>query len=311
MTKIAYTHKSFTPAHMEIIRRADAICNEYQRKGYALTLRQLYYQYVQRGWLPNTQQNYNKLKGIVTEARRNGLLSWTMIEDRGRNRLGDMDGVAPMTVDEMFREAAAGYYEDLWVDQPRRIEVWVEKESLIEFVANACRGLRVTHFACKGYVSDSEMWRAGRRLARYSRQGREPLILHLGDHDPSGIDMTRDIQERLAMFGEMDIEIQRIALNMDQIEQYDPPPNPTKITDSRYHGYTVEYGFSSWELDSLNPEDMVELIQNELRQYMDDELWRAAVQREADERERLTEMATQVADRWDEIEQWLEDNPVD
>ena len=76
-------------------------------------------------------------------------------------------------------------------------------------------------FACRGYASQSEQWRAGKRLANYLRANQRVVILHLGDHDPSGIDMTRDNDDRLSMFARSSrVELKRVALNMDQVEQY-------------------------------------------------------------------------------------------
>ena len=64
--------------------------------------------------------------------------------------------------------------------------------------------------------------------------------------------MTRDIQERLQLFTGQDIEVRRLALNIDQIKRYNPPPNPAKLTDSRATAYVREYGNDSWELDALS-----------------------------------------------------------
>ena len=98
-------------------------------------------------------------------------------------------------------------------------------------------------------------------------------ILHLGDHDPSGIDMTRDNAERLADVFGGDVELKRIALNMDQIDEYAPPPNPAKVTDSRFEQYLLMYGAESWELDALEPSVINELIVNEVALLRDDELF--------------------------------------
>jgi DNA repair exonuclease SbcCD nuclease subunit len=73
--------------------------------------------------------------------------------------------------------------------------------------------------------------------------------------------MTRDIRDRLELFasghlGWTDanrISVERIALNWDQVEQYSPPPNPAKLTDSRGAGYVACTATSSWELDALEP----------------------------------------------------------
>ncbi|MEU1600459.1 hypothetical protein ABZ468_48860 [Streptomyces sp. NPDC005708] len=129
-----------------------------------------------------------------------------------------------------------------------------------------------------------------------SQNGQKPVVIHLGDHDPSGIDMTRDIGERLALFG-ADVEVRRIALNMDQVDAYDPPPNPAKLTDSRATAYIREYGRSSWELDALDPTSLDQLIEDEIDSWRDDDLWDRATQAMW-QNQALLELVSQ---RWPEV----------
>jgi hypothetical protein len=133
-------------------------------------------------------------------------------------------------------------------------------------------------------------------MIRYQRAGQKPVIIHLGDHDPSGVDMTRDIRERLELF-EADVEVRRIALNMDQVEEHQPPPNPAKLTDSRATGYIREHGRSSWELDALDPTLLDQLIEEEIWSWRDIDLWDEATQ--AMDRERS--LLRNVASRWSEV----------
>jgi len=158
----------------------------------------------------------------------------------------------------------------MWANQERRCEVWIEKEALAGVIEGVCRELDCPYFACRGYVSQSEQWRAGVRF-----RGDQPtVIIHLGDHDPSGIDMTRDNADRLAMFaGAHKTEVRRIALNADQVEQYEPPPNPAKETDSRFQEYERLYGDQSWELDALEPATIADLIRSEVESIRDPDLW--------------------------------------
>lgn len=147
-----------------------------------------------------------------------------------------------------------------------------EKDALLDPIERAARAADVPYLACRGYVSLSAMWQASQR---FSEDGRPVVLIHLGDHDPSGIDMTRDIDARLnEVFAEADVTVKRIALNMDQIEQYHPPPNPAKITDSRAAGYIQEFGRESWELDALAPDVIEQLITDEIELWTDpDLLW--------------------------------------
>lgn len=280
----------------DLVSTADAICREYARQGFDLTLRQLYYQFVARDVIPNNTRSYKRLGGIIDQARLAGLLDWSYIVDRTRNAYRT-DG-ADESPESAIESTAGSYRRELWETQPNHVEVWVEKEALTGIVQQAAGDVRVIYFACRGYVSQSEMYAAGKRFAYHGRQGRANYVIHLGDHDPSGIDMTRDITERLGMFaGRYAPTIRRVALNMDQIEAYGPPPNPAKMTDSRFAGYEALYGDESWELDALDPTTLSDIIRGEVLSLRDEELWSAAEEREDEERAQLRE----VADNWDDV----------
>lgn len=105
-------------------------------------------------------------------------------------------------------------------------------------------------------------------------------IFYLGDHDPSGIDMTRDIRERLEMFSGVRNTVERLALNWEQVEMWQPPENPAKETDARYKGYVEEFGESSWELDAIEPRTLAKLVREAVLELVDDDLWDEAVERE-------------------------------
>lgn len=297
-----YAERNFQQKSLEIIQLANQIATAYQAKGYNLSLRQLYYQFIARDAFPNTEKSYKRLGAIINDARLAGLVSWEHIEDRGREAYGvDWLGHEPLSVDEAINKLQFRHNLDLWEGQDRRIEIWVEKQALEEVAEKAAASFRVGYFACKGYVSQSEMWAAGQRILEAIGEGQEPLILHLGDHDPSGIDMTRDIEERLSMFAGQDVEVRRLALNMDQITTLNPPPNPAKITDSRFAGYQAKYGTSSWELDAVSPDELVDIIKDEIRTELDRPLF--------DERLRAQEKGREpyinLSNNWDEIEPLL------
>lgn len=279
-----------------VVAQADAICAQYAADGYDLTLRQLYYQFVARGLIPNTQRDYKRLGSIVDKARLAGLLDWGYIVDRTRNVYGT-DG-ADTSPEDAIRTAAMGYHRALWATQPNHVEVWVEKEALAGVVQRAAQETGVNYFSCRGYVSQSEMYAAGRRFRWYDQRGKRSTVIHLGDHDPSGIDMTRDIRDRLWMFSAGAApRIKRVALNMDQVLEHNPPPNPAKATDARFAGYAAEFGEESWELDALDPATLHDLIRDEVLALRDEELWREATERQEAERSQLQT----VSDQWDEV----------
>ena len=195
-----------------------------------------------------------------------------------------------------MRSAAYSFAIDKWADQDYRPEVWIEKDALVGVIEGVCKTLDIDFFSCRGYTSQSEMWSVGRRLERYYLEGQMPVVIHLGDHDPSGIDMTRDIGDRLDLFSGA-AEVKRIALNIEQIELYNPPPNPTKVTDSRATSYISRYGSSSWELDALEPTVIAAAIEQTVLSYRDEARWEAAVRLEEQHRKDLQK----AAQRWEEV----------
>ncbi|MEO0793507.1 MAG: hypothetical protein AAFX93_00005 [Verrucomicrobiota bacterium] len=288
-----------TATSLELVGKAEEIIHEYYRAGYVLTLRQLYYQFVARDIIPNTERSYKNLGTVITKARMAGLISWHAIEDRNRGHYSDWyeeDEMAPIN------GLSAGIHFDRWARQDVYIEVWVEKEALGNVISRACRPLCLPHLSCKGYLSAAEAWRAGQRFMEKLQDGKSCVLIHLGDHDPSGIDMTRDNSDRVNLFADAAVngavDVRRIALNMDQVNRYNPPPNPAKVTDSRASGYISRFGRISWELDALEPSVIENLIQDTVEPYIDHDLWDDVEEEEKAMKARLD----RVGDRWDEIQ---------
>lgn len=291
-----FVERRFSADSLAIIEQANAIIESYQAQGFTLTLRQLYYQFVSRDLLPNKQTEYKRLGSIINDARLAGLIDWEAIEDRTRNLQRQPSWSSP---NDLLDAAASQYRSDVWDSQDYRVEVWLEKEALVGVIEPACERWRTPFFACRGYTSQSEQWRAGKRLANHIDRGQRVLVLHLGDHDPSGIDMTRDNTQRLVMFADLEsldvdsdmLEVRRIALNMDQVRRYRPPPNPAKLTDSRVAGYLDRFGNESWELDALSPSVIDALIEEEIKAVVNEDEWERAIAKEAGERDALQALA--------------------
>lgn len=286
MPKIQYKEISFRQKSLDLIELINSVIDEYSAQGYELTLRQAYYQLVARGYIENNERSYKNIGSLINDGRLAGLIDWNSITDRTRNLRNRAHWDQPQDV---IYSAKYSYLLDKWEGQPNYVEVWVEKDALIDIVGQACRPLDTPHFSCRGYTSQSEMWSAAQRFIR--QKNREACyIIHLGDHDPYGIDMTRDIQERLEMFG-ADVYVKRVALTMNQVTTYNPPPNPAKITDSRCGKYIDQYGEESWELDALEPQMLTKLITNEVTALRDDAIYQAICDREEAEKRELQTVA--------------------
>jgi hypothetical protein len=316
MPKIMYVPKRFNKQSLDIIEKANDIIEEYQNDGLELTLRQLYYQFVARDIFPedrkwkwtgskwirdlngtkNADPNYIWLGSVINDGRLAGLIDWNAIVDRTRNmhQNSHWDNGG-----EILRTAATSFGVDKWEGQATRAECWIEKDALLGVIEQPCKEEDIPYFSCRGYTSQSEMWVAAQRLRKWIEEGCNVIVFHLGDHDPSGVDMSRDIQDRLNLLSnDAGIEVQRIALTMDQIDKYNPPPNPAKLTDSRCEDYISKYGNSSWELDALEPRVMRDLIKESIESIRDQDLWDEKVAYEEEEKEKLLK----IADSWENNE---------
>lgn len=296
MPKICYVPKKFTDKHLKIIGMANAILKKYADQNIQLTLRSLYYKFIAVDYFPNTIQSYKYLGGIMADARLAGYVDWYLLEDNTRY-LADLQHFD--SVQSALDQLAASYHTDLWAEQKIRPEVWVEKDAAVGYINACCHENDVPFFACRGYTSLSEMWRASMRLRQYIKNGQTPYIIHFGDHDPSGIDMSRDIYDRLQKTFMADIDFKRCALTMDQVRESNAPPNPAKVTDSRYAVYLEKYGEDSWELDALEPLQFRELIETHLKGIRDQEQW----DRDVAEKARVKEQMQDIAGNWESIPQ--------
>ena len=276
MTLIAYKEQRFAAKSLKMIERCNEIIADFQSQGYTLTLRQLYYQLVSVNYFSNSEQSYNRLGETISNARLAGLVSWDAIEDktrfvRGKDHWNGEDGHF-----DFMRDSKKWFNIDMWENQPNYVEVWIEKDALLGVIERPCWELDVPYMSCRGYMSQSEEWAAANRFSEAADSGRNPVLIYLGDHDPSGIDMSRDHNDRLTMFLKhlgVDVDVRRVALNMDQVQKYKPPENPTKPKDSRSPDYVRKFGRKCWELDALKPSVLDQLVRDRVDDLRDMDLW--------------------------------------
>ena len=339
MALTKYRSIKFRAATLETIEQANDILEEYAGQGLVLTLRQLYYQFVARDLLPeNTQQQYNRIQSVCNDARLAGLMDWEHLIDRTRNLVERNRWDSPAA---MVKWSAERFHKDLWKPQKRRVEVWVEKDAAIGVIESTCHLNDIPYFSSRGYTSVSEMYSAAQRIRWYIEAGEQVLILHIGDHDPSGVDMTRDIEDRLRemisqdwaglnmgfgqhtrgairesmrehmiengnkwieMSGRAPWQVKRIALTYEQVQQYNPPPNFAKQTDARYRSYVENTGLTdSWEMDALEPAVLQGLIADEIDAFRDEDLWADTVH----EMEKNRRLLQAVSDNWTDVKERL------
>jgi len=290
--KECFKKTKFSSESQTRIDEANDIIYSYSRQGLRLTLRQLYYQFVSKALIPNEEKSYKNLGSIISKGRLAGLIDWDAIEDRMRQP--QMPPQFPNI--RTLVEGALGAYR-----LPRRkgqefyVELWVEKDALAGVLAPIARKFHITLMVNRGYSSSSAMYESAKRIeGEMAEDGSEcAIIFYLGDLDPSGEDMVRDIQDRLSMFGSY-AEVRKLALTMDQVQQYNPPPNPTKLSDSRAKAFVEKYGHSSWEVDALPPTALRDIIEDVLEIHTDQELVDRVIEKENEDKKLLRDAVKDV-----------------
>jgi len=269
----------------EIVTAVKDIVRTYSTR---MTLRQIYYRLVSKNLIPNNLNSYKNLSRILVGARERGEIDAHIMEDRGRETYGGDWGYD--TPEEFIRSklsglkgAWSGYTREMWEGQPEYIEVWVEKDALSRLVRGATDGYRVKTCVGRGYSSYTYVSDAVTRLE--SQRDKQCTIIYLGDFDPSGLDITRDLGRRLAEYGADHVEIKRIALSKDQIKRYSLPPAPVKTSDARAQKFIDKHGNDVWELDALEPNVLQKEIQDEIQRHIDADAWEAVREKIVEERE--------------------------
>lgn len=272
-----YVEKNFRDDALRMINHINSIVIDYDAQGYTMTVRQLYYQLVAADLIPNDLNSYKRIASIINDGKLAGLIDWDGIEDRTREFIRRSAWTSGKSI---LQASADSFHMDMWVNQRNRVFVVIEKEALVGVLEQTCRALDVPILAARGYPSGTVLREfAEEDVLPALYEAKDVTILHLGDHDPSGLDMTRDLTERLRLFcaehnGQLDrVEIKRIALNKDQIEQFQPPPNPAKTTDARFRDYRRKHGDESWELDALKPQYLNDLVRDEIKALTDSYEW--------------------------------------
>ena len=294
MAKETFISWSPRSKSVERLRQIAKVLLQYAKMNITVTLRQLYYRLVSANIVANKQREYDNIGTLLSKARLAGLVDWDAIEDRVRrpHKHSEWGNVA-----ELVKSACYAYRLPRWSNQPQYVELWCEKDALSSVLQPICDDLHVTLMVNRGYSSSTAMYDAAKRIAGRGKD-KPKTVLYLGDFDPSGEDMVRDIRDRFVTFG-VDVDVVKVALGPEQVKQYRLPPNPAKLTDSRAQAFIAKHGASSYEVDAIPPEDLQELVRNSITSHMDMDAYGEWLPREEEHKEKLQEAAADI----DEIDE--------
>jgi len=282
--------KRFSGKTRKLLEAIKPIIAEYEEKGISLTLRALYYQLVSRQVFSNQQTNYFLLSRLLTDARYAGVVDWEIITDHHRST------EKPSCFDDLqdgLSSLCAQYRRDKWANQPIYLEVQCEKDALYAVISPLTSKCGVALTINRGYTSATAIYGCAQRFKAAKQQGKVCVLLYVGDHDPSGLNMSQDIRNRLAEMG-AEVEVVRVALNFEQVKQFGLPPNPVKAKDTRSADYSQKYGVECWEVDALKPEQLVAMIRGEIEQRFDKNLHKATEELEVEDRKKLRGIIAQL-----------------
>ena len=258
-----------------------------------ITIRGLHYRLVSRG-MTNSMTHYSRVKSAMTTARREGLVDYEQFKDHDRETVGSSsygENDVESEVESSFGSIKYwmnAYSKQRWSNQPKYVEVWIEKKALIGAFERVCSMNRVILAPCKGYPSLTFLNDAAERFKAAEDSGKEIVILYFGDYDPSGEDIPRSVKENLLNDFNVDVELKRILLMEHQVVEMGLPPAPTKSGDTRAGAWD---GLGQVELDSIEPNEIKRILQEAIFEEFDNDLHRELKEIEAEERK---EYRTQI-----------------
>lgn len=265
---------NFSEKRSYLLNKSIQVINQYDRLKIKLTLRQLYYQLVSKDFIPNKVSEYQKLSKLISDARYAGHIDWNAIEDRIRVPWRHAQW---KSINDILQTAHDQFRLHRWDDQEYYVELWSEKDALTSILKPIADEWHNHYCMNRGYGSSTAMYDLSKRILNAINKEKKCVVLYLGDHDPSGLDMVRDIETRVKEFLTPYVDVddddyqffkmEAIALTYKQVQKYNPPPNPAKITDPRAGSYISKYGRNSWEVDALDPEVMMDLVNQSIEKY--------------------------------------------
>lgn len=269
---------------------------------YAMTLRQLFYALVSAGAIPKVEASYGRLKRVMRDLREDGSVPWSWLVDHTRSvfRPRTWDGL-----EDLLGDTLALYRRDLMRGQDVAIQLWAESDSIGSVIAQVADRYCVPTFIGRGYSARGYLWAAAQDAVAAHAAGKEVHILHVGDHDPSGVDIYRDVEETLRLYAKA-VELgqpvallrrhwsteliadlspwlvfERLALTAEQIVEHDLPVRPPKASDARTASFS---GPGAVEVEALPIDVLLALVEDAILARIDADALRVAELAEESER---------------------------
>ena len=256
------------------------------------TVRQIYYLATARDLVPKNEAGYGSIQRLLVRLRREGLVPWASIEDRGRfvryeAASADIPIVTGAQVAESILAAIQKYTWDVptaemlvnnngweaaeaeygrartrgpcWelIDGPRPI-VLCEKDALAPTVQRALDGCNVPVISTRGFASASQLRDVALAIDE-DRHARGHVLLWLHDFDESGARMERSTARNMRDDFGVDLAVEHVALTAEQVEQWGIQTRGDK-----------QAARQAAELDAIPPDDFRRIVRESVTKYIPD-----------------------------------------
>ena len=272
-----------TNAEMESL--LDAVKSELASTSERMTIRHLFYRLANNAKaIAKTEAAYSNLCRHLSVWRKAGEIPYSAFVDSTRWYYGT---TGFSSVEEALHDCAASYRKNLWRTEGRHVEVWCEKETIASLLSAAAARYGVQVFVCRGFASLSSLWDAAESFKGYREAGHDVHLLYFGDRDPSGVLVDQTLERTFRDTFNVKIDLRRVAVTPEQIEQYNLPTRPTKTGTTHARGFVGE----SVEIDAMEPAELHRLVDDALSGFIDARALEAAKVAEESERSIIMRLA--------------------
>lgn len=254
------------------------------------TVRGNMYMVVSSGWLPDTSdKSYNRIQRLLNRLRMNRTVPFEWVTDNVRATIkpSSWSGLADFT--ETVRDA---YRKDFWHYLPEYIEVIVEKDAVAGRVQSVTEEYDVRLHPIRGYNSTSFAW----EIARYWKRIEKPItVYYIGDHDPSGRDLERDIREKAFELSGKEVTWKRLAVEPEHFERFNIIPLEPKALDKRTPGFIRQYGKRCAEVEGVPANDLRQMLTDAIVSHIPAAEWKKLQRIENLERQQFQEVMARLS----------------
>ena len=237
-----------------------------------MTLRAYYYQLVVIDVIPNSLKEYENVSMVLTKMRRKGVCPWEAVVDNTRiySQATQYAGVNDYVSSEMDVLDPRRYVISRQQAAKSYIEISIEKDTLLHLVQRAAKPYGIVVNCTRGSNSATNLnILATRFKERDVGFDYEPVLLHFGDLDPSGIAIPKDMRNGLYKHHGLELDVEFAGLTPEHITRFGLPQtlDSAKPNDPRYKDFIKEYGDVATEQHPLAPKDLLTIVQENIEVY--------------------------------------------